>query len=214
MLDLSKVVYTHWNERDLEIPALLEFIKDHPDIRTALDVGAHYSSHYYAKEAKKLLFHYAGIDILPDLETEKILDRYITGNVLEHHLTPYDLVFCISTIEHAGISTYKVENYKEEQTKVFMKILELAKKYVFITFPFGKEALHVGEFANITQEQLANFATLASEWGSKKMDVVFYYSEAPQQRQPYHPIDISLASGIEYKKELGTRCVCFLSVEK
>ncbi|PWU04810.1 MAG: hypothetical protein C5B43_04195, partial [Verrucomicrobia bacterium] len=42
----------------------------------------------------------------------------------------------------------------------------------------------------------------------------FYFSEFPQGKQLWKEVDIEVASNVEYKRELGTRCVCFLSIEK
>ncbi|MEK9207242.1 MAG: hypothetical protein AAB922_02090, partial [Patescibacteria group bacterium] len=110
MFDLSSVVYKEWNERDIECPALVGFITTHP-VTTMLDVGAHWSWSYYAPEVRKLVANYDAIDILPDPQTKEIVDKYMVRNVLDLDNVQYDLVACISTIEHAGISTYQVNDY-------------------------------------------------------------------------------------------------------
>ena len=209
-IDLNNITYRQWNERDLEHPALIDFIKSHPDIKTALDVGAHYSWYEYAQEVKTLIPNYDGVDILPDPKTEAIIDKYWQKNVLDMD-GKYDLVFCISSIEHSGISTYKSDNYRAERMRVFQKIVDLSKKYIFITFPFGQEALHEGEFANVTKEDLTNFINMVHPG---KYETHFYFSESPfVDKIPYTEVDLEFASNVEYKRELGTRCVCFLSIE-
>lgn len=213
MIDLATIQYKHFNERDLEYPALIDFIKIHPDINTALDVGAHYSWYTYASDVKKLVPNYDGVDILPDEETKAIVNKYWKMNILDMPNVHYDLVFSISSIEHVGISTYKVNNYQQEQIKVFNKIMDLAKKYVFLTFPFGKEAFHDEEFANITEQQQWNFSKIAYDKRAS-LKRTFYFSEFPQGKKPWREVDIDFASEVEYKQELGTRCVCFLAIEK
>lgn len=205
----------NYNERDIEGPALIDFIKSHPDIKSILDVGSHWSWSYYAPEVRKLVKHYAGIDILEDPQTAAILDRYIVGNVLDKKLTPYDLVCCISSIEHSGISTYKVEDYQTEQLRVFKRLLKLSKKYLFVTFPFGQEALHEGQFANITKELLRNFTNEAIlHYKLQSITKQFYFSGSPQEKVPYQEVSMDFASQVEYKPELGTRCFCILTIEK
>ncbi len=196
-----------YNERDIEGPALIEFVKSHTYIESLLDVGAFYSYKTYAKELALYLDRYHAIDIDPDPLTEEIVDAYIVGNVLDHKGS-YDCVSCISTIEHSGISSYK-SDYKKERIKVFKKLLELSNKYVFLTFPYGLESFHENEFANITKEQLDQFISLC-----KNVTTTFYYSDNPQGKIPFTIISKSSASVVGYKKELGTRCICVMEIEK
>lgn len=212
-MDINTIDYTYWNERDIEIPFLVDFIKNHPDIVSALDVGAHWSWSYYAPQVRKLVKTYDAVDILPDEQTARIVDSYTVGNVLDMKDVSYDLVFCISSLEHAGISTYHVDDYKEEQRKVFAKLFDLSKKYVYCSFPFGKEALHKGEFSNITEHQLKYFYNKVKDT-IREWSIRFYFSEFPQGRKRYKEIGLHEAKDVEYVKELGNRCICFLEAEK
>lgn len=200
----------NYNERDIEHPALIDFIKNHKDIKSILDVGAFYSYNTYANEVRPLVKNYCGVDILPDPITKKILDIYIVGNVMDQ-TGSYDLVSCISTIEHSGVSTYHKKNYQKEQLEVFKKLLSLSKKYVFITFPFGLPAIHENEFANIDQKQLDSFIKLC---GKANVSLKFYFSSAPQQQIMFEKISEDEANKVEYIPELGTRCVCVMEVFK
>lgn len=196
-----------YNERDIEYPALINFIKKH-NIKSILDVGAFYSYKTYAKELSELVDSYTAIDIDPDPITSSIVDKYYVGNVLDHKGS-YECISCISTIEHSGISSYKNENYISERFKVFKKLSDLSAKYIFLTFPYGKESFHENEFANITSEQLEIFTSFC-----KKVNTIFYFSENPQGKVPFTVVDKSFADKVEYKRELGTRCVCIMEIEK
>lgn len=196
------------NERDIEIPAIIDFIKSHP-LLTLLDVGAHWSHAFYASQVRMLVDNYDAIDILPDPQTKAMVDKYIQGNVLDYNGGKYDLVTCISTIEHAGITTYKIDNYEDEQLRIFKKILDLSKKYILITFPFGQKALHEGQFANITKENLAKFLEGVNGLIKKK----FYFSEFAPEGEPWIEVNEELASKVEYISEKGTRCICILTIE-
>lgn len=197
-----------YNERDIEDPALISFVEKHKDIKSVLDVGACYSYATYANKLRALVKKYDGIDILPDQETEKILDKYIVDNVKNYN-KKYDLVSCISTIEHAGISTYKTADHVKERRLIFKKLLDLSKKYVFLTFPYGKESFHENEFANITSKDLQVFTKMCS-----KVKTTFYFSEFPQGKIPFVEVEKEFANDVEYKRELGTRCVCIMEILK
>lgn len=198
----------NYNERDIEHPALINFIKTHP-IKSVLDVGAFYSYNTYAPELRKLVKRYDGVDIIRDAKTASIIDTYYPQNVKELK-GKYDLVACVSTIEHSGISSYHTP-YIQERMKIFAKLLDLSNKYVFLTFPYGLESFHENEFANITKAQLDEFSKLAKGTRAK---CTFYFSDAPQQKIPFLEISKELADTIEYKPELGTRCVCVMEIEK
>src|SRR3990167_9581732 len=93
-------------DRDVEVPLLQEFI-ERVKPESLLDVGAHWSHAYYSKEIRPFIKRYDAIDILDDPETRKIADTYYVGNAITLPLQSYDVVICVSTLEHAGLSTYK-----------------------------------------------------------------------------------------------------------
>src|SRR6185369_647825 len=128
--DLTRSIeYTHLNERDVEIPALLGFLEARRGtFASVLDVGAHHSAHYYAPLVRARFpgVVYDGVDIVPDPETAGLIDTYHVGNVTEVQLGPYDLVSCVSTIEHCGITHYHREDPVAEQLAVFRRLCGLA----------------------------------------------------------------------------------------
>lgn len=89
------------NERDVEIPLLLQFIRDHPDIEKALDVGCARS--LYACQVKDLVKAFDCIDFEKDEGVSQCYDQYFVGDLLEKSVGIYDLVFAISAIEHYGV---------------------------------------------------------------------------------------------------------------
>src|SRR5947209_6774873 len=144
------------NDRDVEVPTLLAFFQRIGYVNSLLDIGAHYSSHHYAKELLPFTYRYDGIDLLDDPETRSYLSHYYVGNAITYPLDTYDAVICVSTIEHAGVSTYKGD-YVQERMNLFERCLRLASKYVWISFPVGQEYVHPNEFAPITEEQLSRW---------------------------------------------------------
>lgn len=211
MINLDNLVYRHYNERDLEIPALLNLVKDKQP-RSFLDVGAHYSWHHYAQEVKALLpegSRYSAVDILPCQKTAAIVDRYFEGDVCSIDLQPADFVACISTIEHCGLSTYKRLQPKLERDKVFLRLLRLTKSDLFLTFPVGLEHIFPNEYANIPEDQFLSWIRIAKDEGfSCRVD--FYFNEFPQGKEKWHSIDLFNAFQKPMIKEKGTQCVCLL----
>lgn len=202
-------------DRDAEVPMLLDFVKPKVPIGRLLDVGAHYSSHHYAPELRKYVTEYHGIDILDDLETKKILDTYIVGNAneyFENQFNLYDMVICVSTIEHAGVSTYKREDVKEEQQRLFETCLRLASKYLWISFPLGQEYVYPNEFSMITEKQLKRWETITNNFKVKER---FLYNQGSQAGYPWHEHNKrNVAVKIPYIDFIGNQSTCILEIEK
>lgn len=199
-------------DRDAEIPLFLEFLKFHP-VETFLDVGAHYSTYNgYAPDVRKLIKRYDGIDIIPDPEATKILDNFYVGNANDYPLMQYDMVACISTIEHAGVSTYKVQDPFVERNKLFLTCLELAKKYLWISFPVGQEYTYPNELSIITDKQLKHWENLISNY---KVTERFLYTQGAQAGHPwYEHTKREVALRIPYVDYIGNQSICVLEVEK
>ncbi len=214
-IDLPNIEVIKNNERDLEIPAIINIVKKYGDnIESLLDVGAHWSWNSYASQVKDLVPNaiYRGIDLNPDENTSQILDKYIVGNVLDLPENPkYDLVFSISSIEHSGIiAVYPPKNdWLEERKMVLKKINDLSKKYIFITVPYGMPCYIPEGYANFTDRHISWFLDLTKNY-KYKMD--FFYRE--NINSPYQKISKEEADQVPYIEEQGNRCNCFLFIDK
>lgn len=200
-------------DRDCEVPLLVEYIKSKSPITSLLDVGAHYSSSstHYAHQIRPLITQYDGVDIIYDPEAKKILNTFYTGNANEINLPQYEMVICVSTIEHAGLSTYKAD-YVEERMKLFMKCLELTKKYMWISFPVGQEYVYPNELAPVTDKQLKRWEILTSNFKVKER---FFYNQGPQANHPwYEHTKRDVAVKIPYLDFIGNQSICVLEIEK
>jgi len=209
---------SYFNERDVEIPCFLDSLQKSVltlDIKSLLDVGGHYSWYTYASKAKSILGSrvYDCVDILDDEKTRVIVDNYIVGNVLDI-IKCYDFVSCISTIEHSGISTYKVTNPQIEILRVFNHIARLASQVMFFTFPFGAPFIYPGEYTNITKEVLDNFCILADSHNFRNIKTQFFFNELPAQGYKWNEVSIEEAKIVEVDISKGTRCVCVLEARK
>ena len=199
-----------YNERDVELPALLNFVDKHKDkIKTALDVGC--AGSLYLHSLKKRIQVVNGIDLISYPTSEKILDNYWVGDAIRTPLEKHDLVVSISTMEHVGISPYKADNYLEEQDDFFRTVYLASSKFIFMSFPFGIGFLPVESFQNITNKQLSMFLTTLE---SDSYQLAFYHNEQPAVGKKWVEISREEASRETYMIQYGVRTVCHLEVEK
>lgn len=209
----GRIEYRHFNERDIEIPALMAFLEARRGkFFSLLDIGANHSHAYYAGLIKKGFPEvvYDGVDVVPDPETEKLLHKYHVGNVTDAYLGPYDVTTCVSTLEHCGITSYRRDDIRAEQLKVFERIATLTKKYLFATFPFGQEGRVRDQYANITPELLKEFIRIAGGTARAR----FYYNEFPQGREKWREVSAESSSRVPVREDRGVQCVCVLEVDK
>ena len=198
-------------DRDCEMPCLVEYVQGKKKIKSFLDIGAHYTWYYYASKIREYIGQYDGIDILDDPKGRDIMDNYYVGNANTFELKPHDVVACVSTIEHAGVSTYKGD-CKKEQMDLFKRCLELAKKSLWISFPVGAGYYFENEFSTIVRDQLDEWERLVKPY---KVNQRFFYSEGPQASKPWREHkDRDFALSVPYIVEIGNQSICLLEVEK
>lgn len=201
-------------DRDCESPLLLEYIKSNAEsMGSLLDIGAHHSasSTHYAHKIRPLVKKYDGVDIVDDPEAKKVLDHFYVGNANTLDLPQYDMVICVSTIEHAGLSTYKGD-YVSERMQLFMRCLELTKKYMWISFPVGQEYIFPNELAPITDKQLKRWETLTSNFKVKER---FFYTQGAQAGFPWREhTKRDVAVKIPYIDFIGNQSIAVLEIDK
>lgn len=202
-------------DRDSEAPLLLEWLQN-KQFESVLDVGCHSSltDGGYAEELRRRAKLYDGIDIREDSRMEGFLNHYLVGNANERFTNEsslYDAVVCVSTIEHAGLSTYKGSN-EEEKVKLFETCLKLAKRYVWISFPVGQPYVYPDQLSVITDKQLEGFETLTSNYKVKQR---FLYNQGPQAGHPWREhTKRDVAVKIPYIDFIGNQSICVMEIEK
>lgn len=198
------------SERDVEIPALFNFLETHAkEIESVLDVGCYGSQ--YLKELQKYKFIVDGIDISFGETEKQFLANYFTGNIVDYSSSKYDLVICLSTLEHSGIEQYQVKNWLNERYFVIEKISSLATKFIFLTFPYGIAGGHPNFFENVTREQLDKFKEI---FGDVNFSLKFFVNSFPQSGQGWLEISQSEADKEEYDPTKGVQSVCVLEIKK
>jgi len=198
-----------FSERDAEVPCLLDFVNTHPDITTVLDVGCLGSK--YLKGLREMNKTVDGIDIYPSEAEKPFLRDYFVGNVATYPLQLYDLVICLSTIEHIGIKPYRVTDFVAEQNAVFNKLAEVSKRYMYVTFPYGASAFIEGECVVISKERLNGFQALVPK---ALCNVKFFFNEVIWKFADWRKISQDEADKVLYDSAKGGRCVCILEVIK
>lgn len=224
MLDLETLKYTHYNERDIEIPEAQQYVAERVakgDINTLFDVGAHYSYNYYAQSFRDILGQekaYHAIDVLDCPETTKIVDSYFVNNVMNLTSRPtYDIVTCISTLEHVGIYEHieggPTEDHINSKKSFVVQLYALAKKGLFITFPYGKEGIFRPHYANITHDFL-DFMGLSGKVRGYGVSAHWYYNEFPQGKEQWKVISEADADNVILEPSKGVQCVCIFSASR
>jgi hypothetical protein len=213
VIDLSKIELKLKNAHDVEDVALCDFLRFFRNrISSALDVGAHYSHAHYAREVRSLISgYYDGIDLLPDPDTAPLLDNYHVANFSDAVLWNYDVIFSISALEHCGISTYKIEDYREERYQIASGMFRLAEQFVFMSFPFGLDGLVEDQYANITNLDLVNIERVALSSSFIPLVYDFYYNEHPQQGKPWERLTRQQASKIPLDPAIEQQTVAVCS---
>ena len=209
---IRQFTYGKGTDRDSELVLFLEFLRSHP-VESFLDIGAHYSTYNeYADKVRPQVKRYDGVDIIPDPEATKILDNFYVGNANDIKLQQYDMVVCISTIEHAGVSTYKAEDIKKEQNRLFETCLNHAKKYMWISFPVGQQYVYPNELSVITEDQLSYWEKLTKPY---KVNQFYLYTQGAQAGHPWNQHrKRETAVKIPYIDFIGNQSICVMEVEK
>jgi hypothetical protein len=200
-------------DRDCETPLVIEWLNSRPDIKTVLDIGAHYSGHHYARAIRPFLFRYDGIDIQPpDDATRALLDHYYTGNAntFSFEVDQYDAVICVSTIEHAGVSTYQGD-YVTERMSLFQRCLALARKHMWISFPVGQPYVCPGQMAIITAEHLDQWERWTAKYRVKER---FFLTQGAQAGHPWREhTNREAALSVPYFDYIGNQSICVMEVD-
>lgn len=198
------------NERDVEIPLLLDWLTLYTcPGQSVLDVGCAQS--FYLAEVRKLPINLTGIDLLFQKDLVPYLDEYIVGNFLFEWLWSFDWVYSISTIEHIGVEYQPTKLYRELQVEAFAKMLELTKRGIFITFPYGEDALFAGYYYNGNKRLLDDYLDMAR---GCKINKQFISTPDPKNTKLWREIPQNLADKATNELSGGVNTICVLEVYK
>lgn len=212
MLNLDTLKYINFNERDVEVPFMLQFVTNNINkINSLLDIGGCYSYYTYANELRTILNEklYDIVDLQSCLCSSNIVNNYYVNDVTKLK-KQYDAITCISMLEHVNVNPLTKYNYTKKQLSVAKHCIKLAKKYFLFSFPFGADALFYNEYSNITLNQLNVLKQycVSQNWS---INTNFYFNEFPQGREKWIEITESRASTIAMVGEKGVQCICIFT---
>ena len=212
MLKIITYPMTRKTDRDVELPNLFTFFKDKQGtFKSALDVGAHYSANYYADQLRLYAEQYHGLDPDYDEVASRIVDKFIQEDFLKADLPAYDLVLCLSTIEHVGMYPIIYPDREQIRDVFFKKLLAIAKKYLWISFPVGQKYEIEGEMSIIPPDQTKRWLELIKPY---RAQVSFFWSAGPQAGNPWELSNAERCFAQKYNDRLGTQAVCIMEIEK
>jgi hypothetical protein len=212
MLLLDRYPQERYTDRDLELPVFYEFLeRTKGEIGSVIDVGAHFSAGYYAPTLRKYATFYDALDPNYDQKVEEIADRFIEADALNYEFDEYDLVLCLSTIEHVGQYPFKYEDYKKARLELFKKLIAAAGKYLWISFPVGQEIVIPNEMALVGSQELDQWLELTKPY---QTTVGYFFSPGPQAGYPWRKATREECVYHPYEEKLGTQALCVLEVKK
>ncbi len=212
MLKLKSYPVSIKGDRDVELPVFLEFVKRvGGKINSVLDVGCQFSSHYYAHDLRKVVGVYHGLDPIPDPDVEKIVDNYIHADACGYNFALYDLVVCLSVLEHFGHYPIKFKDFKDKRFAVFKSMLLSARKYLWFSIPVGQEFTDPGQMTIFDKEEFKNYQ---EELKPFKTTYGYFWSEGPQASHPWTTSTYDKVFNEPYSIPLGNRGICVVEVEK
>lgn len=203
-------------ERDAEVPLFLEWLAARKP-SSLLDVGAHYSHAYYAREAAAIMAGgtYTGLDLADCPLTREILMDYIVGDIMEGGPAA-KAVSCISTLEHFGADLRLAGERAATKRAGALAVIERAQKSFFLSFPFGEEGHMHGHYSNLTPSDVY-WITAAAERGYVgypfTVEARFYGSDTPICGG-WHEISREQASRTPLRPERGVEAICILTGDR
>lgn len=217
MIDVSKIEYVNFNERDIEVPGLISVLNKYKPA-SVLDVGAHYSWYTYANKVKELVppGKYEALDLLEDAKTAEIVDRYHVVDATKFVLGDrgkFDLVFSVSVIEHVGVNPTKSPEAITMRKNLVESVIKLSDKVAFLTFPYGSDGEYPGQYMNVTEKELASFEAVGASHGFAA-ECRFFYNLFPQGREKWVDVSRAGAADVPLKGERGVQCVCLATFSR
>jgi hypothetical protein len=197
-------------DRDAELPLLYEFLDRHGPFDSVLDVGSFGIE--YAEKIRGLTDTFHACDIEVDDRLLDIVDEFYAGNFNSIRFNrKYDLVLCVSTLEHAGLSTYKGD-YRKERVKMFNKCVTLAELFLWISFPVGQAYVYPDQLAIVPASVLAKFESKVEEM---QVTQRFLYTQGAQAGHFWIEHDKrEVATKIPYVDYIGNQSICVMEAVK
>ena len=185
------------NERIVEIPFVLDSLRG--DEAHILDVGCN--------EAKYLEFFPADKTIGIDVRAHTCIIPHVIGDITrttlpEHY---FDLVLCVSTLDHIGFAAYGQEAQAELWKVAMLKMHQLTRAggRLVLTVPFGKSGVY--PFGQGEQKVFGadEWAWIQAQWAKVLSDKFYLFDGLRYQRCFEHEL---AEVGYGENRALGVLC--------
>jgi len=196
------------NEKDPELAQLQGFLlSNHQQTDTILDIGpwCEGSTKVCSLHTKQL----ETIDLKHRTALEKMVRKQWVEDYLFADLPEYDFVVCVSTLEHIGVTPLKMLDPREMQLFAVQKILDQAKKGVFLTFPYGQPVLYKQNYFNIDRTMVAEMENMAKGFDVTKK---FLTTKTPKLPDSWREVSQKQADRAENKLKEGTLTIAIISM--
>ena len=193
-------------ERDIEIPLLLDFVKrNNNEYHNLLDVGCMQS--LYLPLIREYFGAIHGIDLLSDQGNMKYLDKFYLEDFVYAELPTFDVVISVSAIEHIGVEYLPTKLYREYQMVAVQKIIELTKKALFITFPYGEDIFVEGHYYQHNKKSLEEIKKMLQGMDYK---IAFWSTPDRTKKGSWREIPQSLADQATNELSGGVNTICVI----
>ena len=196
------------NERDVELLELRKFLGNECSPNSSiLDIGPWVEGS--TKVCAEFSTHIDTVDLKYRPKLEKMVKEQWVEDYLFADLPEYDFVICLSTLEHIAVTPVKMTNYREMQLLAVDKMLDQARRGVFLTFPYGKPILYKESFNNIDRTMVEEMEKMAENFKVKKK---FLSTRTPLIPTSWHEISQREADRAANLPETGTLNICLISM--
>ncbi len=198
------------NERDIEIPLLFACLRGQIGLSNKLlDVGCMQS--LYLPVIRKMIGVIHGIDLLSDYENMKYLDKFFKEDFLTAELPSYDLIISVSAIEHIGVEYLPTPLYREYQMLTIQKIINLSKRALFLTFPYGEDIFVEGHYYQHNKKSLNEIKEMLKE---TEFEITFWSTSDRRKENNWHEIPQDLADKATNELSGGGNTICVIEAYK
>lgn len=192
------------SERIVEYALCLKYLDTDPSLKVKfLDVGCYYSN--FPIQLASMGYRVYAID-LQDFQLTHPNFTFIKGDINKKDLgkNRFDVVTCVSTLEHIGIGVYGDTPNERGDYLAVEKIFRILKKggYVLLTVPFGVKN-------ETTSQRIYDWESINELLKRFDITQLTFFAE---KKGKWLPVSREVAEKV--KSETKTKAIVFLKAEK
>ncbi|HUV42302.1 MAG TPA: hypothetical protein VMY36_00080 [Patescibacteria group bacterium] len=198
------------NERDPELLELERFLKNCRVTRDSiLDIGP------WSEGSTKICSDYTHYLDTIDLVQREALGKMVKNQYVEDFLffdlPQYDFVVCVSTLEHIGVTPIAMRDCREMELLAVKKMIGLAEKGVFLSFPYGEAILIKAKYNNIDRTMVKEMEKMARGF---KFEKKFLSTATLSDPDSWQEVSQDEADKATNELSGGIKTICIISMLK